>query len=192
MKKITLLCLILAMCAACGSTSPTAPTLAPLICASGQSNMNNLLPVLKSITRAQGWSEGAQPIRFWDTGSRGWDSTAPFLTPDCATFAWLQGETDDAGGETPELGQFGPTLPSIYQSSEANLFARVRARTSSTLPIVVIQIAPRFATIRPAQAAVCASDPHCRFLSTDDLAFPDGIHLDDASLRTLAMRIMVR
>ncbi len=195
---VPVLVMALALVSGCGSSSPTAPTsTAPLLCASGQSNMWNpstpkdgLLPVLQQLARAQGWGEGAQPIAFWDDGQRGWATLAPFLTSECAVFDWFQGESDDVGGETPELGQFGPTAPGVYRIKEADLFRRVRARTSPTLPIVVIQIAPRFVQTRAEQFAACSADPHCTFVQTDDLNFADGTHLDEAGYRALAQRLV--
>lgn len=162
---------------------PVAPTAAPqVLCVSGQSNATGLLQALGA--RAQGWAEGAQPIRFWHADARGWASLVPFLTPACAAFVWFQGETDDIGGETPELGQFGPTAPGVYRLELAALLGRVR------LPAFVVQIAPRFVATRGEQAAGCAAVAGCRMVGTDDLAFPDGTHLDAAGYAALARRVL--
>lgn len=195
---LMLLCVLCVLCAGCGQ-SPTAPnpqpltlspTSAPLLCASGQSNMGDgsltrgLLPALKLIAHAQGWDEGAQPIEFWDEGQRGWLSLVPFLTPQCTVFIWFQGETPEA------LGPDYLYASGSYTREALALFARVRALTSPALPMYVIQIAPRFTVTRAEQVAACTLDPHCTYVLTDDLTFPDGIHLDDASYRILAQRIV--
>lgn len=195
---------------ACGG-SMTAPTVtpvnattiatAPLICASGQSNMGDrgdippppnlpipgLFAVLQRLTRAQGWSYGAETIAYWHPDQHGWIATAPYLVPACAAFVWFQGESDDVGNDT-----YGPTPAGVYRLELADLIARVRARTAPSLPVYVVQIAPRFVTTRTEQAAACSADAHCTYVTTDDLMFPDGTHLDSASLEILAQRIITQ
>jgi hypothetical protein len=200
MKKITLLCVVL-ICASCGGASnpvsPSAsPIVAPLLCVSGQSNAYKLLPYLgtpnnisygQEVTggltitvqgpSAQGYAVGGQVIDDWREGMPAWIQLQGFLTSSCTAFVWAQGEADD------------DLKTATYRRDLESLISRVRSKTSASLTVFVVQLAPKYARIRAEQSAACAADRACRFVLTDDLSFPDGTHLDDAGYRILAARI---
>lgn len=208
MKQFTLapmlLCVLCVLCAGCGqsptapssTTATTPPTSAQLLCASGQSNMGDrgdgpvahsgLLVALQAVTHAQGWSLGSEPIEYWDEGAHGWEATKPFLVPACEAFIWWQGETPEIYGTV----YFLQPPPGYYRGKLTDLLRRVRALTAPTLPVYVIQLAPQFIHTRAEQAAACSADIACTLVTTDDLTFPDGVHMDDAGYRILAQRIV--
>ena len=90
---------------------------------------------------------------------------------------WAQGESDDTVG----------TL--IYGAHLANLIQRVRAVTKPSLRVLLVQLAPQYLSVRADQVAYVAMDANARLVSTDDLTFMDGTHLDAASLQILAGRL---
>lgn len=186
--------------------SVTPPVVSPLLCVSGQSNAVRLLPYLGTPTTAtyggtstnqtlaftsptvQGWAIGGQTIYYWLEEGRiegaGWTALAPFLTPACQAFVWSQGEADE------DLLNAHGVPPGAYTATFTTLIGKVRGLTSSALPVLVVQLAPRFVQMRAEQLAACSSVPTCRLIPTDDLTFPDGTHLSEASYQRLADRIV--
>jgi len=178
-------------------TPPVAPPVVPpppavtvdanLFLVGGQSNMNNCRSFLSALGLTTfGFSEGAQPISYWDVGANGWTQLAAAIAGKntAKAFVWFQGETDGLNGVTT----------AAYQAKLTDLIARVRAITRANLPILLTQISTLEAPFAPINAAItaAAASSGVYVIPTSDLSWGDTRHLDNAGATAWAQRVKDR
>lgn len=196
-----------------GCASPTAPSHAPLpettappqtIFTDGKpawacAGQSNAVAFCSNTDQIEGWLVGGlyletyahvvgdwlggQPIAMWDAPDGAlWPALETSLqTTPVTAFVWWQGENDSLDG-----------VPGVYLAALQNLIARVRqAAHQPQLVTVIVELGPFYhdRAIMDDQRQFVARDGHALYINTEDLLYPDGVHMDAASYQAVAARI---
>lgn len=149
---------------------------------SGQSNALNLAPFLTAVYPLSVFTVGdsGRPISGWDKNfGNMWTALIPLLQQPIQAFVWWQGESDRDNVQ--------------YLSDLQDLIARVR-QVNNNPQLLVIEIRvldlPQNASVRAAQQAFVAADPHAVLISSDGFQLSTSDHLTDAGYQVVAKRIL--